>query len=277
MRETGRRRFALASRVFRGIRRTDVVGQGAKIAYYAFLAMPPALMALFGAAGLIGSADFAGWLEAKAALALPPPVTTGIIEPFIRDVLLEEAPGPFSVGLILALWGGSSVFSGLMDSLNLAYGVAESRSWVRKRTIALGTMIAGVALFLLAAVSLLAGPALSDAAGLGGLGSSIWSVLQWPLAFAFMVAAFWVGYYVLPNRDQAGCRLVLLRAAASAAAVWVLATAAFRVYIANFSTYSETYGFIGAFIILLLWLYMTAVVVLAGGVLASQLESGSDG
>src|SRR5690606_40580140 len=77
---------------------------------------------------------------------------------------------------------------------------------------------------------------------------------------------------LLPNRDQSDCRPLLLKAAAVAAGLWVLATTGFRIYIANFSSYSETYGFLGAFIILLLWLYVTGLVVLVGGELASELE-----
>jgi membrane protein len=87
-----------------------------------------------------------------------------------------------------------------------------------------------------------------------------------------MVAAFWTAYYVLPNRDQSRCKRVLARAAAVAALSWLVATAAFRVYIANFSSYTEAYGFLGAFIILLLWLYVTGLVVLAGGELAADME-----
>ena len=87
-----------------------------------------------------------------------------------------------------------------------------------------------------------------------------------------MVLAFWCAYYFLPNRDQRASKSLLAKAAAVAAALWVLATAGFRVYIANFSSYSETYGFLGAFIILLLWLYVTGLVVLVGGELASEME-----
>jgi membrane protein len=249
-----------------------ILGHAAQLAYYAFLAMPPALMALFGAAGLVGSQRFAEWLQQKAAAAMPPAVVEGIITPFIEDVVLSKAPGPFSIGLLLALWGASSVFVGLMDALNIAYDVEETRGWVKKRAVALGTMLGSVVLFLLAAVSLLAGPAIARASGLGDAGMLAWNIVQWPLAFAFMVAAFWTGYYVLPNRDQAGCKLVLLKVAAIAAAAWLVATAAFRVYIANFSSYSEAYGFLGAFIILLLWLYLTATVVLVGGELAAEME-----
>jgi membrane protein len=254
------------------IKEDEITGHAAKLAYYAFMAMPPALMALFGLAGLIGSERLAGWLQQQAAVAMPAAVSEGIIGPFIEQVVLNKAPGPFSIGLLLALWGGSSVFLGLMDTLNNAFDVEDSRSFVKKRSMAVGIMIGSVILFVAAAGTLLVGPAVVDAVGLGRAGEIFWSLVQWPIAFLFMVAAFWAGYYFLPNRDQSACKKVLVKAAALAAGLWVLATAAFRVYIANFSSYSETYGFLGAFIILLLWLYVTGLVVLAGGELASEME-----
>lgn len=250
----------------------EVPGHAAKLAYYSFMAMPPALMALFGLAGLVGSERFAAWLQEQAALALPAAVSENIIGPFIEQVVLQKAPGPFSIGLILALWGGSSIFLGLMDTLNHAYDAEETRSFVKKRAIALVIMIGSLLLFLVAAGSLLAGPAIVAAFGLGPAGELAWTILQWPLAFSFMVGAFWCAYFFLPDRNQSGRAGVLLRSAALAAALWVLATAAFRIYIANFGSYSETYGFLGAFIILLLWLYVTGLVVLAGGELASEME-----
>jgi membrane protein len=266
---------ALLKQVGKDIMDDNVPGQAAQLAYYGFVALPPALMALFGAAGLIGSERFAAWLQGNAALTMPPAVTESIIGPFIDDVVLNSAPGLFSIGLLLALWGASAVFSGLIVALNIAFGERETRSWVKTRAIALGTMVGAVILFLLAAVALLAGPDLAEAAGLGDTGLLVWNILQWPIAFAFMVTAFWTTYYVLPNRDQRRCKLVLMKAAAVAAAGWVLATAAFRLYIANFSSYTETYGFLGAFIILLLWLYVTGIVVLAGGELAAAMQEGS--
>lgn len=262
----------LLKRVFREIRDDEIPGQAAKVAYYAFMALPPAVMALFGLAGLFGSLDLARTIERQAQLALPAAVTETIVTPFIEQVVLDKAPGPFSIGLLLALWGASSLFTGLMATLNKAYDVEEDRSFVKKRAMALGVMLAGAFLFLLAAGAILGGPQISGALGLGEVGNVVWGILQWPLAFAGMVGAFWLVYYVLPNRDQRACRKVLLKAAAAAALLWVVATAAFRIYIANFSSYSETYGFIGAFIILLLWFYVTGLVVLAGGELASEME-----
>jgi len=262
----------LVKAVLQEIKDDDITGQAAKIAYYAFMALPPAIMALFGLAGLFGTPQLAQWVEDQALLAAPREVAESILIPFIEQVVLNKAPGAFSIGLLLALWGASAVFTGLMDTLNVAYDVKETRSFVKKRAIALGMMLAGALLFLLAAVSLLSGPKILETIGLGATGQLIWGLVKWPLAFAFIAIAFWLGYYLLPNKDQKGCKKVLLKAAAGAALLWVVATAAFRIYIANFSSYSETYGFLGAFIILLLWLYVTGLVVLAGGELASEME-----
>lgn len=270
---TGRRE--LLKRVWREIREDDITGQAAKLAYFAFLAMPPALMAVFGVAGLFGSEAIAAWVERQARVAMPQAVTEEIVVPFIQQVVLENAPGPLSIGLLLAVWGASAVFSGTMDSLNIAYDIDDDRPFLKRRAMAVGVMIVGVILFLLAAGALLLGPQVADALGLGSVGRRVWDILQWPLAFAFVVSAFWIAYYVLPNRDQRGCRVVILKAAAAAAVLWLLATLAFRIYISNFSSYTETYGFLGAFIILLLWLYVTALVVLAGGELASEMEDRS--
>jgi membrane protein len=264
--------WPLAKRTFREIGSDDVTGQAAKVAYYSFMAMPPALMAVFALAGLFGSDRLATFLLQQASTAMPASVVDSILRPFIQDVVLKSAPGPLSVGIILALWGASSVFSGLMVTLNVAYDVDENRGFVKQRAIALGTMVGATVLFLLAALTLLFGPDLADLAGLGSAGELAWNILRWPLTFAFVVAAFWVVYYVLPNKDQKGCGKTLLVAAAVAALLWVLASAAFRLYIANFSSYSKAYGFLGAFIILLLWLYVTGLVVLAGGELASEME-----
>ncbi len=263
---------ALLKRVVHEIQEDDIPGQAAKLAYYAFLALPPAIMAVFGLAGMLGSMEMAQSLQQQAQVALPRAVTDEIIGPFIEQVVLNRAPGPFSIGLLLALWSASGVFGGLMTTLNTAYDVEEDRSFLKRRAIALGVMIASAILFLVAAAALLAGPQIADAIGLGSMANVVWSILQWPLAFAFMVAAFWAAYYVLPNRDQSEYKKVLLKAAAAAALLWVAATAAFRLYIANFSSYSETYGIIGTFIVLLLWFYVTGLVVLAGGELASEME-----
>jgi membrane protein len=133
-------------------------------------------------------------------------------------------------------------------------------------------MVACALLFVAGSAALLAGPKLADAAGLGEVGQTVWSILQWPLSFLLVVGAFWIMYYVLPNRDQSECKGVLFRSAAIAAAAWLLATFGFRLYVSHFGSYSKTYGVLGGIIVLLLWLYYTSLVILLGGELSSEME-----
>jgi membrane protein len=249
----------------------DVLGRAAGVAYYAFLSLPPAVMMVFALAGVFGGAALADWIRAQAATVLPASASA-LIDSFIRDTVEQNAPGPFSLGLILALWGASGLFMSLGTALNQAYDIEKQRSWIQRRAISVGVMIVAVALFLLAGGALLAGPGLAHAVGLFGAGEVAWRILQWPVAFCFMVAAFWVVYYVLPNKDQSDEKGTLLVGALVAALLWIAATALFRLYVANFSSYSQTYGILGTIIVLLLYLYVTSIVVLAGGELAAEME-----
>ena len=98
----------LLKRVLKEIQEDDITGQAAKLAYYAFLALPPAIMAIFGVAGMVGSTSLAQRIQEEAQVALPDPVAETIINPFIEQVVLNDAPGPFSIGLLLSLWGASA-------------------------------------------------------------------------------------------------------------------------------------------------------------------------
>lgn len=258
-------------RVWHEFKEDDVPGEAAKIAYYAFLALPPSLLVLFALTGFFGGPDAAAWITANLEAALPNSASE-LIRNFVDEVVGDEAPGPFSIGLLIAIWASSNIFMALGDSLDTAYDVTTTRSWIKRRAISVGVMLIFVVLFLGGSAILLAGPELAAAIGLGNAAQAIWNILIWPLAFVLIVTAFWTVYYILPDRDQSSKKVILAKAAAASALVWVLGTAIFRLYISNFASYSETYGFLGAVIVLLLWMYVTGIVVLAGGELASELD-----
>lgn len=261
----------LWKRVMKELKRDDVAGQAAKVAYYFFLSLPPLVMALFGLAGLFGSARTAEWLTGQLQQALPPEAS-GLIQGFVEQVVNEKRPGLFSVGLLLALWAGSAVFTALEVTLNQAYGIREERGFVKSKLVALAALLAVGLLFTAGSAALLAGPAVTKALGLGPVGETIWSIAQWPVGFALITGAFWAIYYILPNKDQKGCRKTLLKASAIVAVIFALATLGFRLYITNFSSYSATYGLLGTIIVLLLWMYVTSLVILLGGEIASEME-----
>jgi membrane protein len=261
----------LWKRVMKEFKRDDVAGQAAKVAYYFFLSLPPLVMALFGLAGLFGSARTAEWLTGQLQQALPPEAS-GLIQGFVEQVVNDKRPGLFSVGLLLALWAGSAVFTALEVTLNQAYGIKEERGFVKSKLVALGALLAVGLLFTAGSAALLAGPAITKALGLGQVGQTIWSIAQWPVGFALITGAFWAIYYILPNKDQSGCKKTLLKASAVVAVIFALATLGFRLYITNFSSYSATYGLLGTIIVLLLWMYVTSLVILLGGEIASEME-----
>lgn len=267
----------LHKRVLSEIMDDDVPGQAAKVAFFMFSSLPPALLVVFSLTGLLGGDGVADYITGRLQAVLPgsadqPETAAGFVSRFVEEVVHDNAPGPLSMGLLLGLWASSAVFIALSEALNRAFDVVETRSWFRKRAIALAVMLGFALLFLGGSVVLLAGPRIADALNLGGVGSLVWSIAQWPLAFALVVAAFYMVYYVLPNRDQAGCRRTLIRSSAIAAALWLLATLAFRLYISNFGSYSVTYGFVGAVMVILLWMYLTSLVILVGGEISSEME-----
>ena len=261
----------LWKRVMKEFGRDDISGQAAKVAYYFFMSLPPLLMAVFALTGIFGGTDTANSISSHLKSAVPGEAGA-LVDQFVSTVVMEKKPGLLSVGLLLALWSASNVFNSLEDTLNVVYGVEPKRGFVKKKLIALGVLAAVAVLFLAGSVVLLAGPKLADLAGLGGFGQTVWSIVQWPLSFLLIAGAFWIIYYVLPEKDQSGCKMTLFKASAVSAAIWLLVTLAFRLYISNFSSYSKTYGFLGAIIVLLLWMYLTSLVILLGGEISSEME-----
>ncbi|HSU12815.1 YhjD/YihY/BrkB family envelope integrity protein [Longimicrobium sp.] len=259
--------WPLWKRVWTKYKNDDIPNQAAKVAYYFFMSLPPLLMAGFGLAGVFGGQDTADWLTGSLRQNLPAEAGA-LVNGFVNDVVHKNHPGLLSLGLLLAMWSGAAVFMALEDTLNAAWHVDCARGFVKRRAVALGTLLGVGILFLAGSVVLVAGPALAKGFGLG----VVWTVVQWPLGFALVVGAFWIVYYVLPNVDQRGCKLVLLKASAIAAGLWVLATLGFRLYAANFGSYSKTYGVLGGIIVLLLWMYYTSTVILLGGEFASEME-----
>ena len=267
----------LHKRVVSEVRDDDVLGQAAKVAFFMFTSLPPALLVLFALAGIYGGDRLSEYLTAQMQQALPgsasdPNSAAAFINRFVEQVVQTSAPGPLSIGLLLGIWAGSAVFVSLTDALNRAYDITDERSWFRRRAIAIGVMIAFLLLFIVASIILLAGPQIAGALQLGGAAELAWAILQWPLALLFVVLAFFLAYYVLPNRDQSAGKGTLFKGSFIAALLWLGATFGFRLYIANFGSYGETYGFVGAILVLLLWMYLTSIVILLGGEIASEME-----
>ncbi|HEV2131859.1 MAG TPA: YihY/virulence factor BrkB family protein, partial [Longimicrobiaceae bacterium] len=121
------------------IQEDDVFNLAAGIAFFAFLSFPPTFLVVFALAGFFGGPAVADRITMELG-ALLPEEAESLVQGFVNDVVYREAPGPLSVGLLLALWASSNVFMALARALNTAYDIDDARPWVKQRTLSIGVM-----------------------------------------------------------------------------------------------------------------------------------------
>jgi membrane protein len=257
--------LAFTKRVVRGALDDNIMGEAAKAAFYFFLSLFPMLIVLFAFTGLFGGEHafdrIMGWLED----ALPEDAI-GFVEDPVREVTEQRNPAAFSFGILLAIWAASNFFAALGDSLDNMFD-ARGGSWWKKRLKSILLMAVGGSLLFASSLALIAGPQLARMLGVSG----VMQWLAWPLVFVMLVALLWGIYYILPAYDQSTRRKELLIGAVAGTTLWLLATAAFRTYVSGFADYSRLYGIVGGIIVLLMWLYITAFVILLGGEIAETI------
>jgi len=175
------------------------------------------------------------------------------------------------VGLLLALWSASRGMSGLITAVNIAYEEKERRSFLRFNLIAIGLTIGLVVGGILAIALIAVLPAAVQLLTVGSATKWLPLLVQWPLLIILVLAGLAVLYRFGPDRDKPQWRWVTPGAIA-ATVFWIVASVAFTVYVANFNSYDKTYGSLGGVVILLTWLYLSALMVLLGAVINAQSE-----
>ncbi|HEX5436087.1 MAG TPA: YihY/virulence factor BrkB family protein [Gemmatimonadaceae bacterium] len=273
----GYRLWPLLKSTGQEIAEDNLTGLASQLAYSFFFALFPILLVVMPLVGLIGNQQqLFEWAMSHLAQALPP-AALDLVRGVVSDtVFAPSAPGLISVGAVLALWSGSNLFSTLMDALNRAYDVTETRPFWKRRLICLAAVLATSLLVLIASAAVLAGPQIagwiSNHTALGRPVAVVWSIVQWPLAFTVLVLAHFLVFYLLPCLRQR-VRTVLVGSVVGAA-LWVIVTLLFRVYVQSYASYNKTYGTIGGVIVLLTWMYLTMLATLSAGELNSQLQLG---
>jgi membrane protein len=161
--------------------------------------------------------------------------------------------------------------------LNSAYNVTETRPWWKRILIQLASVLAMGLLTGVASIVMLAGPEIAHGIGVRlGLDHAFvlaWTILQYPVAIAMIVLAFFLVYRFLPNLKQQASQILV--GASVATVLWLLVTLLFRLYVTDFASYNKTYGTIGGVIVLLTWMYLTMIVLLSCGELNSELHDGT--
>jgi membrane protein len=266
----------LLTRTVRETLDDDGLGLAAQLAFYFFLALFPTLLFLIALASFLPAEDVVG-----RVVSLLQGVAPGEVIAIVRGQLTQIAEGDqaglLSFGVAAAVWSSSSAMVAIVSALNRAYDVEDGRPWWKQRLVAIALTL-GVSMFLLVAtVLVLAGPELADFVsgrlGLGGVVAWTWKVLQWPLVFALVTSAVGFIYYFAPDVDQDW--VWITPGSLVATALWLVGSLAFRAYVVNFGSYNETYGTLGGVMVLLLWLYMSGLVIVVGAEMNSEIEHAS--
>src|SRR3954462_14864836 len=255
----------------------NVTDWAAALTYYGVLSIFPMLLALISLLGLFGQSATQPLLDNISAVAPGP--AKDIVTQAIQN--LQKSQGAagvlFFVGLAAAIWSASGYVGAFMRASNDIWDVEEGRpAW---KTIPLRVGVTGLLLVLLtisAMAVVLTGPlakSIGDIIGLGSAAVTAWDIAKWPvliLVVAFMIALL---YYATPNVKHPKFQWVS-PGSLLAVVVWILASALFAFYVANFSSYSKTYGALGGVIVFLTWLWITNNVILLGAEVNAAIERG---
>jgi membrane protein len=245
----------------------------AGVAFYLFLALVPAIALAVSVYGLVASPSDIRSFAQDSLSAAPREVrdlVTAQLEKVSRSGNAETGLGAVLAGL-LALWSASSGMNQLVGALNVAFDEEDRRKFVRKRALAL-LLTMGAVVFGAVAIALIAvlPSALADTE-LGRPARWTIGVLRWPVLALGMLGALAVLYRIAPDREDARWKWVT-PGAAVAVVVWLAGSALFSIYAANFGRFQATYGSLASIVVMLLWLLLTAYVVILGAELDAELE-----
>jgi membrane protein len=252
------------------------LGLAAQLAYYFFFSLFPAVLVGIAFASFFPLEHFVDRIVGALGGIIPGDIT-GILQDQIRKISEGNNGGILTFGLFAALWSSSAAVMGLIDALNHAYDIEEGRSWWKVRLLALGLTLALAAIILVAFALVLVGPTAAEyiarVTGLGPVFIWTWKILQWPVVLALVATGAGFVYYFAPDAEQEW--VWVTPGAVLASLIWLSASLGFKYYVAHFATYTETYGAIGGVMVLLLWFYISGVVLLLGAELNAEIEHAS--
>jgi len=270
---------AVLKRTFKEFKADNLTDWAAALTYYGVLALFPAILALVSIVGLAGKSATATLTENVGTVAQGP--AKEVITSAITN--LSNSGGAagimFVVGLVLALWSASGYVGAFMRASNAIYEVGEGRPIWKLRPIQMGITLVMLLLVALAVVAIVVtGPlakGIGDTLGVGSTAVTIYSIAKWPLVLLVVIACFAFLYHASPNVKQPAFRWITPGAVVGVV-LWLLASAAFAFYVANFASYNKTYGSLGGVIAFLVWLWITNIAVLLGAELNAELERGRE-
>jgi membrane protein len=263
--------FQIAKRGWAEAKTDNVPLMAAGMAYYAFLAIFPAIIA---------AVLLYGFFADPATITTQLDALGSAIPKDIKDTLTAQiglAAGNGKVGfgaviaILIALFSASGGMSNLMTAVNLCYDEEETRGFVKKRLIALALTVGAIVFFLLVVSLVAVLPIVLGFLGTNGVVLFGVQAARWVLIVVVITVALAVLYRVAPDRDAPKLRWVSVGAGV-ATLLWIVASVGFSIYVSQFGSYAKTYGAIAGIVILLLWLFITAYAILLGAEINAESE-----
>jgi membrane protein len=249
----------------------------AALTYYGLLSLFPALIALVSILGLFGDPRSTTRTITDIVTQIGPSTAADTFADPIESITSNRGAAGvlFFVGLAAALWAASGYIGAFMRASNVIYETPEGRPFWKLRPLQMLVALVMVLLLALVALALvLTGPvveAVADPLGIGSTAVSIWEIAKWPVLLAVVILMFAVLYHASPNVKLPGFKWVT-PGALVAIVVWLIASALFAFYVANFGSYDKTYGTLGGVVTLLVWLWITNIALLFGMQLNAERE-----
>lgn len=255
---------SLLKQLWHRIMEDDLPDLSAQMAYYFLLSMFPLLIVLFTLLPYlpIQHQDLLGIIRGFA-----PVEAMDLIETNLKDIMNHRNGGLLSIGVIGTIWAASGGINAIVGAFNKAYNVTESRSFISATVMAILLTLGMIFVFIIAIVLPIFGKEIGvflfSQWGLKSQFLIIWEGLRWLVSALVLFLVFTALYWIAPN-VKLPCRSAFSGAAFSTVG-WIAASVALSFYVNNFNNYSFMYGSIGAIIVIMIWLYITAFIIILGG------------
>lgn len=265
------------ARAARGFRADGLTDWAAALTYYGILSIFPAMLAVVSILGLFGSRAIGPLLDNVGTLA------PGAVQDILTQSLtsLEQSQGSAGLlailGIAIAIWSASGYIAAFTRAANAVYGIPEGRPIWKVLPLRLVVTVVLVVLLAVSAVIVVFTGGLAERAGqvlgIGDTAVTVWNIAKWPVLLLVVVLILAVLYWATPNVRLPGFRLIT-PGSLLAVLLWLVASAAFGFYVANFGSYNKTYGTLAGVIIFLIWLWVTNLAVLLGVEVDAELYRG---
>jgi membrane protein len=269
--------FATLKRTVTEFSEDNLSDWAAALTYYGLLALFPALIALVSLVGLFGDPQTTTEKLTEIVTSIGPSSGAETFKGPIESITSNRAASGilFIVGLATALWSASAYVGAFMRASNIIYETPEARPFWKLRPLQILITLVMVILVAIIALSLvLTGPiveSIAEPLGIGSTAIDIWNIAKWPVLLGLVILIFAVLYYSTPPVKLPSFKWIT-PGSVLALVIWLVASAAFAFYVANFGSYDKTYGSLGGVVVVLVWMWITNIALLLGAELNAERE-----